>query len=116
MYSLAIIEPILSSQHGNLNNLKNKYIIVYNITINEFNNNEWNEFLLRRQCNNKKYNKIHIIKQYNVNMDDYTINLAILKTFWLNIFKRYWKKKHAQIMKRKSPKALFKRSIHGKLQ
>ena len=47
-------------------------------------------------------------------MDDYTINLAILKTFWLNIFKRYWRKKHAQIMKRKSPKALFKRSIHGK--
>ena len=58
---------------------------------------------------------IQLIDDYSEKTElNWDIYLASLKTFWLNIFKRKWKKKHQSIVKRKNPKALFLRNITGR--
>ena len=56
-------------------------------------------------------NCLHIVKR--IQYEDYT--LCIIKTFWLRIIQRKWKRwYHNMLSKRKNPTNLMNRSIHGK--
>ena len=102
MFKLAIVQP------KTLPPLKN--LIVYTMTPNELFNNEWNDWCIEKKCT------IEIIKEEFEYLPDceYIFHFCILKTFWLNIFKRIWRKKHAQIVKRRKIHNLWNRSIYGK--
>lgn len=88
---------------------QNVFLVVYYITVDEFKMNSW-KYLLEQNLDAS----IQIIESYYEKTDNnWDICLGNLKTFWLNIFKRIWRKKHKIIQKRKNPKVLFLRNIMG---
>ena len=133
---LAIIEPIHPKVHGifpSLDKRRGDWFVVYSCTIDTFYNDwsmlttlsEWihsKKYPAPLHLNIQNYNKIlhqfkswEIIKSlYYETVDGLTVHLAIVKTFWLRIFQKRWRKKHKIIQKRKNPKVLFQRSITGK--
>ena len=116
MYQIAIIERV-TKYHGLPEKYNNHYLIFCIVTVEEFVSGMWDSFLdyYRNQhiITDAKFQIINKIDIYDRNML-FPLEMGILKTFWLNIFKRIWRKKHALIMKRKHPKMLFNRSITGK--
>lgn len=124
---------------GNNDNMKYQYFIRYDFTIEEFYNNECNDYIELMKnfyynlvIDNKKMNNIDY-KNYNgivSNNKYYTINIiketneydgqqsCILKTHYISLIQRKWKKIYKErqriINLRKSPKALFYRELHGK--
>ena len=103
MYKLSIITVLQNHLETE------KFLVVYFITCEEFHMNSW-KYLLDQNPSAS----IQIIQNYYEKTEhNWDICLACLKTFWLNIFKRTWRKKHKCIMKRKNPKALFLRNITG---
>jgi len=142
MIEIAFIEPYLKKLHGNNDNLKNKFLILYTISKNEFfNKDEYEEFcdfvddntttielrfgddenILHDNIRNfwEVYNKIakqpQIVKCVELENGEQT---AIVKTFWLKIFqrrcKKIFKERNKIIKKRCNPSALRYRRIHGK--
>lgn len=79
--------------------------------VSEYLRNVLNEnYFVRNTCA-IKLDELHIIKK--VFIDDYT--LCIIKTCWIKIFQRKWKKYYKTLLNnRKQIKTLFNRSITGK--
>lgn len=100
-YKLAIIQK---TDDGN------NFIVLYYATFDEWATDYWKEWCEGIGCT------IQIAKEEVTYIPDceYPLILCTLKTFWLNIFKRIWRKKHALIVKRKKIKNLIARSIHGR--
>lgn len=136
---LALCELYNPMLHGGENTyMKNKYLISFTFTPDEFYNNEhitvmtlinaayrsimrltsninidysnYNEII-----NNPKYYQLHIIDEEELETGELT---GILKTYNIAILQRKWKKIYAKRKKiiklRKSPKALQYRQIYGK--
>jgi hypothetical protein len=135
-YKLAICELYNTNYHGYTNNsykfINNNFLIQFIFTIEAFYHNEHNscvEFLQRniyhgehpiirnykKISSNKNYIKLDIVQDYYLSGNEH---IAIIKTFWLKIFQRIWKKfykNRKQLIKFYSnPKQLMKREINGK--
>ena len=103
MYKLALINK--------QTNIDEKFMIIFYVTTAEFMDDYWKAFSQAMNLN------LEIVSEDIVYLPTcaYPIYFCNLKTFWLNVFKRKWRKKHALIMKRKNFKELMKRQISGKL-
>jgi hypothetical protein len=97
MYKLALVQ-------------KNKFLIEYFVTVNEWKIGYWEDWCNITNCS------MEIVKEEFVYITDceYILYSCTLKTFWLNIFKRIWRKKHALIVLRRRINNLMYRNIHGK--
>jgi hypothetical protein len=137
-YELSYIELYNTSRHGDLSDLsikkqnyiQNNYLLMHSIKPESFlKQTERVTKIIEKaqkyytqviQQTNANYNfqnnhaSLDIIKR--VNNDEYTF--AIVKTFWLKIFQRRWKKvyqnKQHITKKMRNPQNLFHRQIHGK--
>jgi hypothetical protein len=137
-YELSYIELYNTSRHGDLSDLTekkqnyilNNYLLMHSIKPESFlKQPERVTKLIEKaqkyytqviQQTNTDYNfqnnhaSLDIIKR--VNNDEYTF--AIVKTFWLKLFQRRWKKvyqnKQHITEKMKNPQNLFHRQTHGK--
>ena len=103
MYKLALVNK--------QTNIDEKFLIIFYVTTAEFMDNYWKAF---SQTMNLRLEVVSEDITY-LPFCEWPIYLCSLKTFWLNVFKRKWRKKHALIMKRKNFKELMKRQISGKL-
>ena len=132
MYRLAIVEPVHPRLHGKWP--KNQFIILYYIKLDEFIKGNLDEILpsiflaphtpykhpyIRnfKAIRDHYLKKIEIIETVNIPIstnEDEVYYASIIKTFWLKIFQRKWRKWREEQKKYKSPKALLNRSIHGK--
>ena len=132
---LAIIEPVHPKVHGifpSLNKRRGDWFVIYSCPIDKF-YNDWSmlttlsEYIYSARSppphpNINNYDKIlhqykswEIIKPlYHETDNDLTVHLGIVKTFWLRILQKRWRKKHKIIQKRKNPKVLLNREITGK--
>ena len=137
-YELSYIELYNTSRHSDLSNLsekkqnyiQNNYLLMHSVKPETFlkHTEKLGKLIKKAQRyytqvihqNNAEYKfqnnhaSLDIIKRvYN---NDYTF--AIVKTFWLKMFQRRWKKiyqnKKDIIQKMKNPQNLFHRQIHGK--
>ena len=91
--------------------INEKNLILFYVSIEEFMTDYWKGFCELMDL------KIEVISEhitYTIE-SEYPFYYCSLKTFWLNIFKRIWKKKHAMIMERKKFRNLITRQIYGKL-
>ena len=91
--------------------INEKNLILFYVSIDEFMTDYWKGFCELMDL------KIEVISEhitYTIE-SEYPFYYCSLKTFWLNIFKRIWKKKHAMIMERKKFRNLITRQIYGKL-
>ena len=118
MHHLAIVERVTKG-HGLPEKYNNHYLIFCIVTVEEFTSGMWDSFLDgwgNRYTITNFQKKIQIINKIDIYDRDmlFPLEMAVLKTFWLNVFKRLWRKKHILIMKRKNPNILFNRSITGK--
>jgi hypothetical protein len=137
-YELSYIELYNISRHGDLsdlslekqNHIQNNYLLMHSLKPETFlkKTEKVTKLIKKAQKyytqvihqNNSEYNfqdnhaSLDIIKR--VHNDDYTF--AIVKTFWLKLFQRRWKKiyqnKKDIMQKMKSPQNLLHRQIHGK--
>ncbi len=102
MYKLALINRKTM--------IEDKFLIIYYVTIAEFMDNYWNDL------SNAMDLKMEVISEDITYLStcEYPVYLCNLKTFWLNVFKRNWRKKHALIVKRKKIKNLINRQLVGK--
>ena len=100
MFKLAIVQ----------NNKAKSILIIYTVSAVELFCDEWKDWCAQTDCT------IEIVKEEFDYLPDheYLFHFCILKTFWLNIFKRIWRKKHALIVERRKIHNLWNRSIHGK--
>ena len=101
MYKLVIIQKIKK---------RRQFLIMYTATLDEWENDFWKEWCEETGCT------MEIAKEEFDYLPDheYLFHFCILKTFWLNIFKRIWRKKHALIVERRKIHNLWNRNIHGK--
>lgn len=139
---LGICELYNPMLHGGDNTtMRYRYLINYEITLEEFYNNSYNEIIdiIRREyqrfdfngihkniINNDYENYVNIVhnnKYFNLNLidEDYleTDELTgTIQTHLLSFVQRKWKKIYKErqrvIRLRKSPKAQFYRKLHGK--
>ena len=141
MYELAICEIYNSNYHGISNNINidSQYLIYNTISLEEFYNNEYLNYLnlLRRtydlfllinnnysqHCNirnyktiisNINYSKLDIVEIFILPTNE---SIACLKTFWIRIFQRKWKTlfklRREKIKYLRNSKNLRKREISG---
>ena len=103
MYKLALVNK--------QKNIDEKILIIFYVTTAEFMDNYWKAFALAMDL------RLEVVSEDITYLPtcEYPIYFCNLKTFWLNVFKRRWRKKHALIMKRKNFKELMKRQISGRL-
>ena len=99
MYKLALINKQIDE----------KFMIIFYVTIAEFMDNYWKSFSQEMNL------RIEVVSENIICLTEYPIYYCSLKTFWLNVFKRIWRKKHALIIKRKNIRNLMNRQISGKL-
>tara|TARA_Y100000817_G_C16826250_1_gene531364 strand:- start:900 stop:1238 length:339 start_codon:yes stop_codon:yes gene_type:complete len=101
---------VLVNKHSKTDDLK--FIIMFYVTIEEFRTHYWKDW-----CETHNWT-IEIAEEdiVYINESEYPIYLCSLKTFWLDIFKRIWRKKHSQIVERKKLSSLIYRSIRGKFK
>jgi hypothetical protein len=113
---ISISEPHFYLTHGG-NSSKDKYMVVYSYTLDEFYNLEWrDEFKFYHNSLVHKLNENHDIqhdiirnyregikkkKMFQINLvkifeDDNRVQTCILYTYRLNIFKRIWKRKYLE--------------------
>ena len=138
-YELSYIELYNTSRHGDLSDLsekkqnyiQNNYLLMHSLKPETFlkKTEKVTKQIKKAQKyytqvihqNNSEYNfqknhaSLDIIKRVH---DDDGYTFAIVKTFWLKLFQRRWKKiyqnKKDIIQKMKNPQSLFHRQIHGK--
>lgn len=141
MYKLAVCEIYNSNYHGinNNTNIDSQYLIYNTISLEEFYNNEYLNYLnlLRRtydlfllinnnysqHCNirnyktiisNINYSKLDIVEIFILPTNE---SIACLKTFWIRIFQRKWKTlfklRREKIKYLRNSKNLRKREISG---
>ena len=103
MYKLALVNKQTK--------IDEKILIIFIVTMAEFMDNYWNDFSQTMDLS------LEVVSQETTYIPScaFPIYLCSLKTFWLNVFKRRWRKKHALIVKRKNFKELMNRQISGKL-
>ena len=83
--------------------IENQYWRQHDLSLN-YNPHIRNTRAIRPNC-------LHIVKR--IQYEDYT--LCIIKTFWLKIIQRKWKRwYHNMLAKRKNPRNLMHRQIYGK--
>ena len=139
-YELSYIELYNISRHGDLsdlslekqNHIQNNYLLMHSLKPETFlkKTEKVTKQIKKAQKyytqvihqNNSEYNfqknhaSLDIIKRVHDDDDGYTF--AIVKTFWLKLFQRRWKKiyqnKKDIIQKMKNPQNLLHRQIHGK--
>lgn len=131
-YELGYCEIFNPNYHGWYNGLNQysryeeelihtSYLFCFRVDIDDFFNNDYiieiseSHFVthpvIRNWGNINPSCKMEIIQR--VEIGEYT--MCILKTFWLKIIQRKWKKYyHSMLSHRKNPKNLMKRQIYGK--
>ena len=99
-YNTNFFLKMYKSKYNNLNNMLKTHSIIRNY---------------KQIIAQQKYIQLHIAKVIYLSGSEC---VAILKTFWLKIIQRTWKKIYKKrcdvIALRKSPSSLFYREIHGK--
>jgi hypothetical protein len=140
-YKLAICHLFHPMLHGHTENsdrnILGEYLVFYTIEINDYYNNQYisyiddlkyfyNAIVLDYTSHPTIRNYNNIIKNENyikidINKKDLLIGLeevGYIKTFWLKLFQRKWKKifynRKRIIKKMSNPKYLLKREITGK--
>lgn len=137
MLTLSYVQPYHTSLHGSNNNinLNNKFLNLYSLTRDEFfDSNEFNELntfisnqTLESYNNNKNNNDMQhlsirnyweIYKQISKQLQIVETNtletgeeISIIKTFWIKLIQRKWKKIY-QLRKKERDRVINRRKNH----
>jgi hypothetical protein len=137
MLTLSYVQPYHTSLHGSNNNinLNNKFLNLYSLTRDEFfDSNEFNELntfisnqTLESYNNNKNNNDMQhlsirnyweIYKQISKQLQIVETNtletgeeISIIKTFWIKLIQRKWKKIY-QLRKKERERVINRRKNH----